>query len=172
MNDGVGNVRPQPKQEKDGGESEDAERQAQKAAAGDSLVQTSQHHAEDKAGHEVRQRRELERLQPGRRAREAVGCGMPSGLRWRRACRGSCPWPRRRPAARACGQGARAASSAPAREEQVVKRLGRHGPRRSVQEGGDLRNPALQQQRRQDHPGPEHAVSMGRRIPAESCARP
>src|ERR1700679_2025341 len=46
------------------------------------------------------------------------------------------------------------------REDYVICGFGGHGPCRSVAEGGDLRNPALQKERGQDGSHPEHEMGV------------
>ena len=144
VNDGVGNVRSQPQHEEEQREPRNAEQKAHAGDARNELVQLRQHHAEDKAG-QMRQRREFERLQP-RARRESVGMRNAVGTEddVERA-RNQANEPDRGQAAQDRSHAFRPLPPRQPGKQHVVKRLRRHGPGGRVQEGGDLRNPSLQE---------------------------
>ena len=138
----------------------DPEQEPQPAAAPDEFVDTCEHHPKYKTG-QMRQRRVFERLEPGRGAPAVGNCEM-IGIE------NEVEHPRDHAEAPDTGhfgevreQAGRALPSGYPGKSQIVCALGRHGPRRRVEKGGDLRDPALQQERRKNHAGPEHGVGVG-----------
>ncbi len=78
VNDGVGNVGAQPQQKECAPKPNYSDPEAQMSGARNQLIQFGQQNAEHEAG-QMRQRRKLERLQPGTGA-EAIGMGNAVGI--------------------------------------------------------------------------------------------
>lgn len=175
VNDGVGDLGAEPEEEEDGGESEDAQEEARGKGPGHEFVELGEDDAEDEAGH-VRERGELEGLQPWPVA-ETVGVSDAVGLEEDVESAGDESDGPDDSEAREDGRGTvRTLDADDPGEEEVIEGLGGHGPRGGVEEGGDFRDPALKEERREDQGSEEEGVGVagvfGRQVaPGEEEAK-
>ena len=160
VDDGIGDDWPELEQSERSEETADAESEAQPSGAGYDFVEARKHDTEDKAG-QMRERRVFEGLEPGRGA-PAIGDGEVVGVEHK--VEGAGDHAQAPDAGQYREQRKQPGGALEAREPgeaEVVGAFSGHGPGRRVQEGGEFRDPALKQERRENHSGPEHEVSMG-----------